>query len=85
MERRDFLRVLPASALVPSIIAEGVQAVELPKDCHLLILANIEMVDYGSITELPRDAFPKNMTGGYVLFVKGNPDEAIKFYNLKES
>lgn len=84
MERRGFLRILPAAALATTTITEGVKAVELPKDCHLLIIADINMVDDSSLMTLPLEAFPKGMTGGYILFVKGNPDEAIKFYNLKE-
>ncbi len=83
MQRRQFLKILPLSAIAPKIIKDGVLSLELPKG-HYVILADVTQVDIQELCETP-GILPPGSTGGCIIPVHGNPDEHIKFYCLKES
>ncbi|HYT21117.1 MAG TPA: hypothetical protein VEW05_12920 [Candidatus Polarisedimenticolia bacterium] len=83
MERRDFLKVLPLSALAPKVVKEGVLSLELPHNSHLLFIVD----EYSVINDdwyQNKDIMPPGATGGAIVYVRGNPEDAIKIYRLDE-
>jgi hypothetical protein len=85
MERRNFLRMLSLHsviALPAKSLREGVSGVELPRAGHFVIVVDCEKVDVENLAEYPAGLLPEGATGGWIIPVLGNPDEAIKFYNL---
>jgi len=83
MQRRQFLKILPLSAIAPKIVKDGVLSLELPKG-HYVILADMTDVDIEALSRTP-GILPPGSTGGCIIGTRGNPDEHIKFYCLKES
>lgn len=84
MERRDFLKVLPLSALAPKVIKEGVLSLELPHNSHLVFFVDetaILNVDWWQNEHL----MPPGATGGAIIYTRGNPEDAIKVYRLDDS
>ncbi len=84
MERREFLKILPLSAIAPKIVKDGVLSLELPKGGHYVILVDVRFVDIAELAATP-GILPPGSTGGCIIPFNGNPDEQIKFYCLKES
>ena len=84
MERRNFLRLLPLAAVSPKIIKDGVVSLELPGPGHYVIVCDRQKVNVSDLSEYPSGLLPAGSTGGWIICVDGNPDEAIKFYKLEE-
>lgn len=85
MDRRNFLRILPLSAIAPKIVKDGVMSVELPGAGHYVIVVDEDQVNLDSLLNYPKGLLPEGATGGWIIPVRGNPDEAIKFYKLDET
>lgn len=83
MERREFLKVLPLSALAPKVVKEGVLSLELPTNSHLLFLVDETRVDFNQFLDTP-GIMPPGSTGGAIIGTPGNPDEFIKIYRLDD-
>jgi hypothetical protein len=84
VDRRNFLRILPITAIAPKIVKDGVVSLELPASGHFVIVIDINKVDLQTFSEYPEGLLPKGATGGWIIPVDGNPEEALKFYKLDE-
>lgn len=84
MERRDFIRMLPVAALAPKVIEEGVVSFEIPNGTHFAIFVDMTVVDMQRVHEGLSKSWPKDTTA-CLIGINGNPDDAIKFYKIKES
>jgi hypothetical protein len=84
MERRNFLKILPLAAVAPVVVKEGVVSMELPGPGHYVIICNEEVVDARELAEYPEGLLPKGSSGGWIISVRGNPENAIKFFKLDE-
>jgi hypothetical protein len=84
VDRRNFLRILPISAIAPKIVKDGVVSLELPQGGHYVIIADQEKVNIKDLSEMPAEFLPKGSTGGWIIVTRGNPEDAIKFYKLDE-
>ena len=83
MERRNFLKILPIAAISPKVVKDGVVSFELPRGGHYVIAIDQAKVNFEDLLEMP-GLLPEGATGGWIIHVHGNPDEAIKFYRLDD-
>ena len=81
MERRNFLKSLPLAAIAPKVVKEGVISFELPRNTHLLFLVDINAV-IGDDWYENGNIMPPGSTGGAIIYVRGNPEDAMKIYRL---
>jgi len=81
MERRNFLKVIPIAAISPQVIKDGAVSFNLPEKGHFVIVANVDKVDLTELAKMP-GILPEGATGGYIVGVYGDPEEALKFYKL---
>jgi hypothetical protein len=84
MDRRNFLRILPISAIAPKVVKDGVVSLEVPKGGHFVIVFDSKKVNMESLAADPAGLLPEGASG-YLIPVYGNPEEAIKFYKLDET
>lgn len=81
MNRRDFLRATPIMALTPVAVAEGVARYELKEGGHFVFFIDNEKVNIEDLVKCP-GIMPRGATGGWVIPVYGNPEEALKIFRL---
>jgi len=83
MERRNFLKILPIAAISPKVVKDGVVSFELPAG-HYVIAVDVSKVEINHLLDMHPSFLPPGATGGWIVPVHGNPDEAIKFYRLDD-
>ena len=85
MDRRDMLKRVPmlaALASVPAIdINDGKVKKFEPQPGHFIFVVDIDKVDVSSMEKM-NGLMPPGATGGWIVGVFGNPDDAFKIYRL---
>lgn len=66
--------------LEPFTVAEGAVAYALPEDAHLLFFIKAGAVDMDSFSG--SGIMPKGATGGYIIPVYGEIEEAVKIFKI---
>lgn len=87
ISRKDFLKAIPLAALVPKVMRDGVHRYNLEPAGHFVFFIDASKIDINAFLHAGNSnvpMMPKGSTGGWVIAVHGNVENAVKIFKLND-